>query len=708
MAEMGRRGEQDAVTADPPDTSASLVVYLHIPRTVEVSRLFVRGYSKAAVQGVGDVFRRPERAATRIRKLAEMGEDVRVVTGVTPYGLLRAHLPADSRYVTFLREPVARTISHYHWLVGPRGEGSPDSSTPEEQPPSLPPALETSLEQMLESGEHLLDNLATRLLCGRESPFGTLPEDALETAKENLREGFEFVGISERLDQSIVLLQRMLGIDVPFRGRIADGDGPGVEDLPAAERLLLEQHNRFDLELYSLARELFEEKLAASGGSFSGTRGLGRGRGFLGRLGRGRGFLGRLGLGQGDRLEPAGKRGDGQRRKKKSSGIARGPFPPVPKGEADAAIEIVEPGPVESEDGTPRREAKIHLAGARVRGGIRVFVDAHEDPGELRELVSQLDVRFGTPPLYRFENLVFQPRSDCLYDENGQRVVETCRPRYPHLQQIRSGSPEAISVPRDAPVMDRPVLYCGLFAGHWGLFLTESISRLWPLFEGDVPADVALIGPRLISGELKRTNAFVARFLHHAGIPLERFFHFPAVTRLSEVFVPHPSFAIRGQAFDAHFSVTERVGASICGPTGASSDQPVYLSRSRLSTHKQRYSGEEALDDVLRRRGVEVVAPELLSFEDQVRLFNRHSTFIGCIGSAFHSLMFARPEQALRTVVIDRAISPHFANFFMIDLLKQIDANYVCIEALDRSGERAFGTLDIAAVESFLEDLSVI
>ena len=34
--------------------------------------------------------------------------------GHVPYGLFRRHLPEDTRYMTFLREPVDRVLSHYY------------------------------------------------------------------------------------------------------------------------------------------------------------------------------------------------------------------------------------------------------------------------------------------------------------------------------------------------------------------------------------------------------------------------------------------------------------------------------------------------------------------------------------------------------------------------------------------------------------------
>jgi capsular polysaccharide biosynthesis protein len=70
-------------------------------------------------------------------------------------------------------------------------------------------------------------------------------------------------------------------------------------------------------------------------------------------------------------------------------------------------------------------------------------------------------------------------------------------------------------------------------------------------------------------------------------------------------------------------------------------ERPVYLSRRNAA--QRRVDGERELEEVLTARGAMVVSPETLGYEDQVRLFNRHSVFIGWIGSAFHSLLYALP-----------------------------------------------------------------
>src|SRR5205085_2218053 len=101
-------------------------------------------------------------------------------------------LPADARYLTILRDPVERTLSHYYYLVEPPGkEGRFGGGL---VPPGLPrPSPGLTLEDALGDGAYIPDNLQTRLLCGLVSPYDPLPADALEQAKRNVRERFAYV-----------------------------------------------------------------------------------------------------------------------------------------------------------------------------------------------------------------------------------------------------------------------------------------------------------------------------------------------------------------------------------------------------------------------------------------------------------------------------------------------------------------------------------
>ncbi len=122
---------------------------------------------------------------------------------------------------------------------------------------------------MLEAG-YIHDNLQTRMLSGVPEPVGDVTDEMLEQAKESLREGFVFFGLSERFDESLVLARRRLGLDTILSrsarkrrlshkasGRINTGR-PRGDDVPEALVRSAERANRYDLDLYRHAVELFD------------------------------------------------------------------------------------------------------------------------------------------------------------------------------------------------------------------------------------------------------------------------------------------------------------------------------------------------------------------------------------------------------------------------------------------------------------------
>jgi hypothetical protein len=251
-----------------------LLAFVHIPKTAggTATTMFARAYSPAAVHDAGNYLRNPETVSNRTgppggwERWHRNGG--RVSVGHVPYGVFRRWLPPDTSYMTFLREPVDRVLSHYYRHIH-HPELTPTERAERRQEGR---ATAGSIEEALvELHVPQVTNLATRFLCGDPSPMGELPASALDDAKANLRR-FTFVGIQERFEESIVLLQRALGLEpTPYLNRhvSVEGGRPTVEEIPAEQRALIEEHNSLDMELYEFGLELFAEAIAAAEDRFA-------------------------------------------------------------------------------------------------------------------------------------------------------------------------------------------------------------------------------------------------------------------------------------------------------------------------------------------------------------------------------------------------------------------------------------------------------
>jgi hypothetical protein len=264
VLERVREARNELAPREPP------VAFVHIPKTAggTVTDMFARAWSRAAVHDAGNFIKDPERSAMKVtrrpggwEKWSRAGG--RLVVGHVPYGLLQDHMPADTRYMTFLREPVDRALSHYHNHIRLTG------TTMDQQRLARGLVLTASLEEAFELRMPELMNLATRFLCGRPSPMGELPATALDDAKANVA-GFAFVGVQERFEESVVLLQRRFGLGiVPYVNRHVSLDRPAVEAITPEQRALIAEHNRLDSDLYAFAEQLFEEAVAATDPGFA-------------------------------------------------------------------------------------------------------------------------------------------------------------------------------------------------------------------------------------------------------------------------------------------------------------------------------------------------------------------------------------------------------------------------------------------------------
>jgi hypothetical protein len=142
---------------------------------------------------------------------------------------------------------VNRALSHYYFARESRC--APDD-------PGLPEHLATTVES----------NLQTRLLAGPQGEDESLsPEELLARAKANLR-ACAVVGLTERFDETMLLLKKAYGWRMPFyERRNVSGNRPSREAIPAAVQRQIEADNHLDVALYALAQELFEAQMRQYG-----------------------------------------------------------------------------------------------------------------------------------------------------------------------------------------------------------------------------------------------------------------------------------------------------------------------------------------------------------------------------------------------------------------------------------------------------------
>lgn len=293
------------------------------------------------------------------------------------------------------------------------------------------------------------------------------------------------------------------------------------------------------------------------------------------------------------------------------------------------------------------------------------------------DFVEDLEKKFqkikGFPEATVFKEVLYFPQYHCLYDAEGQRIPLSCYFRQKGRSLNATRSPDLIEVSKGVKKISGTVIYGGYFQiYHYGLFLTESISRLWYLaknFQHQVLVHGIETRPALLRN-------YVDFFFESAGLTSNRFISFNTPTLIEEVIVPYPSLSIGCEVFDAHKLVPESIAANCLRERkNYRTSQPLYISRKKLANYKRLIYNEDELEQLLLDRGCAIVSPEELSLKEQIVLINKHETLISTMGSALHNIIFnINDDKNVVCLGYEDFINP---NFLMFDALKKINSIYI-------------------------------
>jgi hypothetical protein len=236
-----------------PPTHATLI-FLHLPKTAgtTLARILDRQYRLAAVLRL---YHSSSGAELATMPQAEL-ERVRVIMGHFKFG---AHqfLSRPSCYVTVLREPIERVISHYFSV----------RRSPTHYLYDVARGMSLS-EFVVACGPDEPNNDQIRLLAGDAGldNSGRSGQHMLAAAKQHLNDHFVVTGLTEDFDRSLLVMKRALGWTTPFYVKEnVTRHRPPKERISEETLQVIAAHNQLDIELYQHARALLQANVQLHG-----------------------------------------------------------------------------------------------------------------------------------------------------------------------------------------------------------------------------------------------------------------------------------------------------------------------------------------------------------------------------------------------------------------------------------------------------------
>lgn len=232
-----------------------------------------------------------------------------------------------------------------------------------------------------------------------------------------------------------------------------------------------------------------------------------------------------------------------------------------------------------------------------------------------------------------------------VYDGDGQLVTASQKIALTGYPWVQADPARQVGPDRVKERLTGRWLYGGHWIQHFGHFMVETITTLWPEGEDVEGLVFHKYLPRPWSVEPWQHRTL--ELLGLGDLPVKVVGTGRAL-RVDELVVPSRAVVPNGWAHPQ----ARRVWSSIADQFRAP-DAPtrVYLSRSRFNAER-RATGDRRqprttaqrdadLDRVFAGAGFEVVAPEILPLDDQLRVVANAEVLAGCSGSALHMSAFA-------------------------------------------------------------------
>ena len=215
-----------------------------------------------------------------------------------------------------------------------------------------------------------------------------------------------------------------------------------------------------------------------------------------------------------------------------------------------------------------------------------------------------------------------------------------------------------------------PVIHIPILKDHWGHFLIDVLCRFWFLTLPEYQNYPITCCANLKTGTLEGNFLRVFELL---GI-LDRLHIVTTPVHCEQVLIPDFSLG-----FDRCFSfqylnfvhvLVNRINIDkkYCG-------KKIYFTRTKFLKSKIYEIGEKRIEKLFKRLGFEILAPELLSIEEQISCFQTADEIVSLSGTIPHNIVFARA--GLKYTILNRQPIINLPQLRINQLMKNVSVTYI-------------------------------
>ena len=245
-------------------TSDRILFFLHIPKTAgsTLHKIIEKQYPSHEVFTIPGA--NPHKQVDKIKQWDDSHKErIRVIKGHMNFGLHES-MDKQPTYITILRHPIDRAISTYYYIL----------RTPIHHLHEYVSSKKISLKDFVCDGLFTdMDNGQTRRLSGvsvgqfpgyKEVKFGQCYPELLEEAKNNLDRYFAVVGIQEKFDESLLMMQQKMDWkNCYYVKQNVSKSRMELDEISDDCHDAIAQFNHLDMQLYEFVKAKMEKQIHA-------------------------------------------------------------------------------------------------------------------------------------------------------------------------------------------------------------------------------------------------------------------------------------------------------------------------------------------------------------------------------------------------------------------------------------------------------------